>query len=191
MAWNGEGFDFGAGPDYWLIDVSGFMHGIGVDRLGGSSSTTDFKGQLFASTQRNYPSAPALWAFWDTYAINETELVGFWDAEPLLQLAVLSPQNRTNSTCESSYEHVVNGYPEACGGSHANIGFGDGCGPGATPAYPALTVTEALQLCCELGLECLGFSISHAQNAQGRSNGCFKKNIQVLCTSFFTCRFAC
>ena len=34
-AWNGEGFNFGSDSAYWLTDVSGFIHGIPCDRLGG------------------------------------------------------------------------------------------------------------------------------------------------------------
>ena len=82
-AWNGEGFDFGASPgtfgflllqivfrlinfivDYWLVDVSGFMHGITADRLGGSGSSDDIKGMLFAMTERNSGSAPSIWLFY-------------------------------------------------------------------------------------------------------------------------------
>ena len=31
-AWNGEGFNFDLDPAYWLVDVSGFIHGIPCDR---------------------------------------------------------------------------------------------------------------------------------------------------------------
>ncbi len=58
------------------MDVSGFMHGITADRLGGGGSAIDIKGQLFAMTQRNSGTAPALWAFWDKYDFAGTELIG-------------------------------------------------------------------------------------------------------------------
>jgi len=78
--WNGEGFNFGKNPGYWLVEISGLIHGMSGDRLGGGASE-DFKGMLFGMTQRNYASAPALWKFWDAYSIVETDMIGWWEDE--------------------------------------------------------------------------------------------------------------
>ena len=49
-AWNGEGFNWSGDSAYWLTDVSGFIHGIPCDRLGGADS---IKGMLFGNCKCN------------------------------------------------------------------------------------------------------------------------------------------
>lgn len=44
--WNGEGFDFSQGPFYWLVEVSGLIHGLTADRLGGSTPSFDHRGMV-------------------------------------------------------------------------------------------------------------------------------------------------
>ena len=78
-AWNGEGFDFNQGREYWLVDVSGLQHGITADRLGGGGAGNDIKGMLFGMTQRNSATAPALWHLWDSFQIEQCEMRGWWE----------------------------------------------------------------------------------------------------------------
>lgn len=65
--WNGEGFQWNLGPDYWLVEVSGLIHGITADRLGGTDS---IKGMLYATYRRNSADAHALWKFWDNVSTH-------------------------------------------------------------------------------------------------------------------------
>lgn len=77
-AWNGEGFEWGRGPVYWLVAASGLLHGIFADRLGGGGY--DFKALLFAMYTRNLPTAPPIWSFWRAVGIGEAgvEIFGWW-----------------------------------------------------------------------------------------------------------------
>ncbi len=83
-AWNGEGFNWDRGPAYWLVDASGFLHGVGADRLGGGGY--DFKALLFAMYSRNNPNAVDIWEFWRQVGIGESdmEMHGWWsDTSPV------------------------------------------------------------------------------------------------------------
>eukprot|EP00041_Stephanoeca_diplocostata_P030302 m.914684 g.914684 ORF g.914684 m.914684 type:complete len:1236 (+) comp23730_c1_seq7:171-3878(+) len=177
-AWNGEGFQFGSGPAYWLVDVSGFIHGIPSDRLGGSG--LDAKGMLFAQYQRNSGTAKALWAFWDSAKIEETSMIGWWEDDCPVQVAEKSSTPTKNVTCSQDMHgqgnNMTNAFWTNSGGASGVIGFGFGCGEGAKPSYPNLTVDEAIATCCTLGSECAAFSIAAAPSDQ-KSHGCFKKNI--------------
>ena len=81
--WNGEGYDFLAAPDYYLVEVSAQIHGLSGDTLG---CGFPFRGFLYGMTERNAPSASALWAFWDAANISATEIVGWWEDDPLVTL---------------------------------------------------------------------------------------------------------
>ena len=59
-AWNGEGFNFALDPAYWLVDVSGFIHGIPCDRLGGKDS---IKGMLFVRLKPTFFFPPFFFPF--------------------------------------------------------------------------------------------------------------------------------
>ena len=88
--WNGEGFDFTQDQFYWLVDVSGLMHGLFADRLGGGGAGNDVKGMLFAMTERNSATAPALWGFWDQQRLNATTMVGWWEDDAPMNVTVVS-----------------------------------------------------------------------------------------------------
>jgi len=146
-AWNGEGFQFQLGPLYWLYDISGFQHGITADRLGDSE---DFKGMTFGTYRRNSATASALWSLWDAVGIADMEMVGWWEDDTIVKLLVPQVPTPPPSDCPSSFSNMTGAYWEACGGTGGNIGFGAGCGPGAEPSYPNLTIAEAEAICCEL-----------------------------------------
>ena len=71
------GFNWAGDSAYWLTDVSGFIHGIPCDRLGGPD---DIKGMLFGNYERNSGASKAIWALWDNIKIEESEMVGWWSA---------------------------------------------------------------------------------------------------------------
>ncbi|KAL1519036.1 hypothetical protein AB1Y20_003304 [Prymnesium parvum] len=88
-AWNGEGFDWERGPVYWLVCVSGFIHGIFADRLGGGGY--DFKALAFAMYTRNLNTAPHIWEFWRAVDIGNVDMVmaGWWSDEPPVTLKLI------------------------------------------------------------------------------------------------------
>lgn len=69
------GFNWAGDSAYWLTDVSGFIHGIPCDRLGGPD---DIKGMLFGNYQRNSGTAHSIWEFWDGTKIQDSEMIGWW-----------------------------------------------------------------------------------------------------------------
>jgi hypothetical protein len=83
--WNGEGFDFTGSPEYFLIEVSGFPMGLTADTLGSSYL---FRGALFGTTERNSASARDIWTLWDNMTINEMTLMGFWEDDAPIGVAI-------------------------------------------------------------------------------------------------------
>ena len=87
-AWNGEGFSsvFSGDADGWLINFSGFQHGIAVDMLG---SGNVYKGMLFGASRRNDASTPALWKLWDTFQIGDANMIGFWEDDAVVTASIV------------------------------------------------------------------------------------------------------
>ena len=179
-AWNGEGFNFDLDPAYWLVDVSGFIHGIPCDRLGGPDS---IKGMLFGNYQRNSASAEHIWSFWDSVSIQDTAMVGWWEDDAPVSAVVPSPPPAppspvppSNKTCEDTFKSTPGAYIDSPGYSHGAIGFGADCGPpGSNKKYPELTVAEAKAACCALGDGCVGFSWKNSNPVGSPGSGCFQK----------------
>jgi hypothetical protein len=121
--WNGEGFNFGKGPSYWLIEVSAQIHGLSGDRLGGAQGQDDMKGMLFGMTQRNTPTASALWAFWDESRINTTMMIGWW-TDPQHHPVTLT-YNCSKPQPPYHTEILATAYVHP--GSHAVISIGSWC----------------------------------------------------------------
>jgi len=121
QCWNGEGFDFSKGPNYWLVEVSCNVHGLSGDRLGGSTPSDDYKGMLYGMAQRNTGAASDLWKLWDSARLNETTTVGYWENDPLVTLQYTcsqpSPPYHTEilATVYTSYQN------------HALISIGSFC----------------------------------------------------------------
>ena len=79
--WNGEGFDFSGSLDYWLVEISGLVHGVTGDLLG-SGQRSIFRGMLFGMTQRDATTSQAIWSFWDATNISATDaFYGWWQAD--------------------------------------------------------------------------------------------------------------
>lgn len=132
-AWNGEGFKWGNDKHYYLVDASGLQHGISADMLGGGGVS---KGMLFAMTARNNGQTPAIWKFWDTYNIQQTTMVGWWEDDSPVSISVAhalalpTPQNPT--LCEQQMLASIRhgSYHESDMGTKGNIAFGPMPGPG-------------------------------------------------------------
>jgi hypothetical protein len=60
--WNAEGLDFNSGPIYWLVEISGRLHGLTGDMLTHGRSDIHSKGLLFGMTLRNSKTAQGEWA---------------------------------------------------------------------------------------------------------------------------------
>lgn len=77
--WNGEGFNWGAPPAYWLTEISTTIHGVTGDMLG-SGARSIFRGLLFGMTQRDAVTSQAIWRSWDATRIAATDaLFGWWE----------------------------------------------------------------------------------------------------------------
>lgn len=84
--WNAEGLDLWNGsPLYWLVEVSGRLHGISGELLhsdsGSSSSSIVYKGMLFGMTIRNSVIAQSLWRLWNDFGIESSHMIGWWEQD--------------------------------------------------------------------------------------------------------------
>jgi hypothetical protein len=162
--WNGEGYDFTSAPDYYMVEVSAQIHGLSGDTLG---CGFPFRGFVFGMTERNAPSASALWAFWDTSNISATAMVGWWEDDPMV--TVHAPCGADGSSTGgpdtplapcATWNVTVGGYFESgtpCGSPNGN----DGC-------IASGTDLAAAQAHCCADQFCAGFSWG------GVGSGCYK-----------------
>jgi hypothetical protein len=76
--WFGEYFDYDAGPEYWLTEVSGIPFGLMGEML--QDGGNPWRGMLFGMTSRMpWAGDPReLWKFWDAFGIQESDMIGFW-----------------------------------------------------------------------------------------------------------------
>lgn len=76
--WFGEYFDYNASPAYWLVEMSGIPYGLMGEMLEGGGNP--WRGMLFGMTNRlPWSGDPReLWKFWDTWRIQDTQMIGFW-----------------------------------------------------------------------------------------------------------------
>jgi hypothetical protein len=77
--WFGEGHNYDADPDHWLIELSGIPFGLFGEMLEGGGNP--WRGMLYGMTARHYHGAnpTPVWRFWDDFGIAEAEMVGYWD----------------------------------------------------------------------------------------------------------------
>jgi len=76
----GEGFEFRANPDYWLLELSGLPFGLAnecyvTDQL----SDTRFKPLLYAGCSIRHPSVGSVRRFFSDWKIEDADLIGYWD----------------------------------------------------------------------------------------------------------------
>ena len=87
---SGEGFDYDTdSADYWLVEISGLPSGLSADMLRYTTmhaaqgfTRYHYRGMLVGSAFR-YQAAGVLspvnlWALWDDFAIQESEMIGWW-----------------------------------------------------------------------------------------------------------------
>lgn len=82
--WIGEGFDYGAAPDYWLIEMSGIPFGVMSEMLEADwQKANPWKGLLFGMTTRlgwcEEADPTNMWKVFDEYALSDGEIIGWWD----------------------------------------------------------------------------------------------------------------
>jgi len=83
--WYGEGAKYQAGPDYWLVEISGIPFGLSGGILAGDRSKTGnhFRGMVHGVTRRIGWSgsfkAEHLWKFLNNFKIEEAQQLGYWD----------------------------------------------------------------------------------------------------------------
>lgn len=80
--WLGEYFDYEAGPDYWLTEVSGIPFGMMGEML--QDCGNPWRGMLYGMTSRLHwegcEVAPHLWKAWDDFGIQGSRMIGYWVA---------------------------------------------------------------------------------------------------------------
>lgn len=78
--WLGEYFDYNAGPDYWLTEVSGIPYGMMGEML--QDCGNPYRGMIYGMTSRlHYDGcdvAQYLWKAWDDFGIQGSQMTGYW-----------------------------------------------------------------------------------------------------------------
>ena len=83
--WIGEGFSYDSNPVFWLFEISGAAFGLFSDMLG---TPNNYRGMLFGSTGRPGTAFPAaMWAFWDDFGMDDTDMVGWWQEDAPVTVA--------------------------------------------------------------------------------------------------------
>lgn len=78
--WLGEYFDYNAGPDYWLTEVSGIPFGMMGEML--QDCGNPWRGMIYGMTSRLHwegcEIARHIWKAWDNFGIKGSRMVGYW-----------------------------------------------------------------------------------------------------------------
>jgi len=79
--WFGEGYNYDASPDYWLIEISGIPFGLFGEMLQGGGNP--WRGMIYGMTGRYYQGADPgpIWKIWDEFGIQHATMIGYWDAD--------------------------------------------------------------------------------------------------------------
>ena len=80
--WLGEGYDYNASPDFWLVEVSGIPFGLMGDML--DSGGHPWRGMLYGMSMHLYQRTDPrpLWRLWDALGLEGSRLVGYWTPNP-------------------------------------------------------------------------------------------------------------
>lgn len=85
--WLGEYFDYEAGPDYWLTEVSGIPYGMMGEMLQDCGNA--WRGMLYGMTSRLHwegcEVAPHIWKVWDDFGIKKSRMTGYWVSDNPIQ----------------------------------------------------------------------------------------------------------
>lgn len=80
--WLGEYFDYDAGPEYWLTEVSGIPYGMMGEML--QDCGNPWRGMLYGMTSRLHwegcEVAQYLWKAWDEFGIKDSRMIGYWSS---------------------------------------------------------------------------------------------------------------
>ena len=76
--WFGEGFDYNAGPDYYLVEISGIPYGAANTMLNYQNGGNQWRGMVYGMTGVGNPARESLHAFWDRFGIQDAEWLGYW-----------------------------------------------------------------------------------------------------------------
>ncbi|MFA5056931.1 MAG: glycoside hydrolase domain-containing protein [Opitutaceae bacterium] len=80
--WFGEGFNYNAPPDYWLVEICGIPYGLFGEML--QDGGNRWRGMVYGMTGRlgwcngNADPRP-LWKLWDAFGIAQARMIGYWD----------------------------------------------------------------------------------------------------------------
>ena len=76
--WFGEGYDYNAPPDYWLVEISGIPFGLYGEMLQGGGNP--WRGMIYGMTSRlGWGGNPrAVWKLWDDFGIQDARMIGYW-----------------------------------------------------------------------------------------------------------------
>ncbi len=83
--WFGEGADYTREDAYWLVAVSGIPFGIPGELLHDANSI--YRGMVYGISHRfawmplDLVNPAPLWKWWDAFAIEKAEMLGYWMAE--------------------------------------------------------------------------------------------------------------
>jgi hypothetical protein len=88
--WFGESFQYNSmTPDEWFVTFSGIPFGVMSEMLQGGGNR--FLGMVYGATARhswdvergsspgNKPSPAPVWKLWESFGIEEAEMIGYWD----------------------------------------------------------------------------------------------------------------
>ncbi|MFH1009130.1 MAG: glycoside hydrolase domain-containing protein [Candidatus Latescibacterota bacterium] len=78
--WFGEGYDYDASPDYWLVEVSGIPFGLYGEML--HDHGNPWRGMVYGMTARYYDGADPkhIWRVWDRFGMGDVRMIGYWEA---------------------------------------------------------------------------------------------------------------
>ena len=164
--WNGEGYDFGGAPSYWLIEISALLHGVTGDMLG-SGERSIWRGMLFGMTQRDAVSSQAMWRAWDEVQIAKASAVfGWWEADPAVNVTFswMNADPCSFNVTRGAYFGSIN----------------EQCLPpsGPTPGcWLSYTLADVQSACCA-DPACAGFSFGPSASDPNQGDGCCKAEVR-------------
>ncbi len=77
----GEQFDYSRAPDYWLIEMAGIPFGLVNEIRGTPFPENLYRAMLYGGAGRFDAARYDLWTYWDDFGIQDTEMIGYWQAD--------------------------------------------------------------------------------------------------------------
>ena len=117
----GEGFNYDAPADYWLIEISSLAWGIGNDMCCGlpGVSTNAWRGMVFGMVTRfdvgetdaygmrtNHPADKVeMWEMWDKFDMEGATMIGYWHPTPLVNVTAHDDTSNCTEVYATTYLH--------------------------------------------------------------------------------------